>query len=142
MIAAVLSAIMSTADSQLLVVASSVSHDWFGGTRLRTSRFAVVLLSIVAIILAIGAPATIFNRVLFAWHAVGSALGPLLLLILAGFRVKPKYILGSIWIGFGATVILHWLPDSPGDWLERLAPFAIALAIAAIGTRNSAQAGL
>lgn len=146
MIAAVLSAVMSTADSQLLVAASSASHDWKGGVgaseadsnlegkgRLRGSRMVALVLSLLAVALAIVAPATIFDRVLFAWHAIGSAFGPLLLLILAGFRINPKFVLASIWLGFGATVILHWFPDTPGDWLERLIPFALAGIVALMG---------
>ena len=146
MIAAVLSAIMSTADSQLLVVASSVAHDWFGGTadsgstvsgeqvsRLSRARRVVLVLSVVAILLATLAPATIFDRVLFAWHAVGSALGPVLILLLAGFRIRPRYLVAAIWVGFGLTVVLHWFPNTPGDWLERLIPFVAAGIIAVLG---------
>ena len=149
MIAAVLSAIMSTADSQLLVVSSSIAHDWFGGSagdrhddpadstertaRLRRARRVVLVLSVVAILLATLAPATIFDRVLFAWHAVGSALGPALILILAGLRIRPRFLLASIWIGFGLTVAIHWFPNTPGDWLERLAPLVVAGVVAALG---------
>ena len=138
MIAAVLSAIMSTADSQLLVVASSVGHDWRRSTSkhresLRGSRIAVVGSAILAIGLAILAPASIYSRVLFAWHAVGSALGPTVLMRLAGRRLNTRAVLASVWIGFAGTVILHWLPDSPGDWMERLIPFFVALGVLIAG---------
>ena len=52
MIAAVLSAIMSTADSQLLVAASSVAHDLpgvRGRQTLRRSRWVVLMLSVLAL---------------------------------------------------------------------------------------------
>jgi sodium/proline symporter len=93
-------------------------------------------LSVLAVTLSIVAPASIFSRVLFGWHAVGSAFGPVLVLILAGFSVDPKRILWSIWIGFAGTVILHWFPNTPGDWLERLLPLGIAAIIAISGSRK------
>jgi Na+/proline symporter len=144
MVAAVLSAIMSTADSQLLVAASSVSvdlHDTRGGPAgaqragLLHSRVVVIVVSLIAMTLAIAAPATIFSRVLFAWHALGSAFGPVLILRLRGHELAGKAVLLSIVAGFGLTVIFYLLPDQPGDWLERLAPLAVAFAIAWTGRR-------
>jgi hypothetical protein len=78
MIAAVLSAIMSTADSQLLVAASSASHDLprRGRGSLWVSRLVVALISVLAVLIAVGLPQTIFARVLFAWAALGAAFGP------------------------------------------------------------------
>ena len=137
MIAAVLSAIMSTADSQLLVAASSASHDWRLGQAARTGlwlpRVVVVTLSLLATLLALFAPQAIFSRVLFAWHAVGSAFGPIVMLRCAGFTVRQRPKLAAIVVGFALTVWLNWQPNSPGDWLERLAPFLVALVIAWFG---------
>ena len=131
MIAAVLSAIMSTADSQLLVAASSVSHDLprRGGGSLRLSRLVVALISLLAVVVALFLPQTIFARVLFAWAALGAAFGPPLIARLAGFRVPPGRVFAAMAVGFFGTVLCYWLPDTPGDWLERLAPFFAALAI-------------
>jgi len=137
MVAAVLSAIMSTADSQLLVVSSSVSWDLrlagAAGVQahgLAGTRAVVVAVSLLAMMLAMAAPATIFARVLFAWHALGSAFGPLLVLRLAGRRVAEGARLASIALGFGLTVVFFWMPDTPGDWVERLVPPGVALAVA------------
>jgi sodium/proline symporter len=148
MIAAVLSAIMSTADSQLLVASASVSWDLRRLKRtpgvahvdrgLADTRIVVVVISLVAVAVAILAPATIFSRVLFAWHALGSAFGPVLLLRLTGRRVAPGAILASIAAGFGLTVVFYLLPDGPGDWIERLVPFVVAGAIAALGRGREA----
>lgn len=138
MLAAVLSAIMSTADSQLLVAGSSVTHDWQPAgadsrRALLVSRLMVLALSVVAVLLALYAPQAIFSRVLFAWHAVGSAFGPLLVLRLAGFDIRPAATLASLAVGFGLTVIIHLFPDAPGDYLERLLPLALAFLIAWLG---------
>ncbi len=142
MIAAVLSAIMSTADSQLLVAASSAQHDWriAGGHAesdgLLRSRIVVVVLSVAAAVVALFVPESIFNRVLFAWHAVGSAFGPVLLLQLGGRVVRQGYIAASMLLGFGLTVLLYYLPGTPGDVAERLVPFLVALGVAALGSRR------
>lgn len=145
MIAAILSAIMSTADSQLLVAASSISWDWglssekpdTGKQRgLWSTRVVVLLVSLVAMLLAMFAPAAIFSRVLFAWHAIGSAFGPLVILRLAGYEIDTRAILASIAAGFGLTVVIHFFPDAPGDWIERLVPLAVAFSIAWLGRRR------
>ncbi len=134
MLAAVLSAIMSTSDSQLLVAASSVTHD-LGLRRpdLWPHRLALAAICAVAALLALYLPQTIFARVLFAWHSLGSAFGPLVLVRLFRGPVVPGFALAAILTGFTLTVMLHWLPDTPGDALERLLPFAAALAIALRG---------
>ncbi len=138
-IAAVLSAIMSTADSQLLVAASAVAHDLGNLKRghqaqLSASRWVVVVLCALAVLLAIYAPDRIFSRVLFAWHAVGSAFGPLVVMKALGREVDSRAILACMLCGFGLTVFLHSRPDAPGDVLERLVPLLIALAVAIAGS--------
>jgi sodium/proline symporter len=135
MLAAVLSAIMSTADSQLLVTASSISHDWnlaggSSGNGLAKSRVTVVVVLTLATILALLWRADIFSRVLFAWVALGAAFGPILVVRLAGRSVSPGGTLAAMLAGFCATLILSWFPDAPGDAAERILPFVIAFAIA------------
>lgn len=132
LLAAVLSAIMSTADSMLLVAASSLSHDLDGAKRLGigpvfATRLIIVLLSGLAIWVAIDLPATIFNRVLFAWVAIGSAFGPLIIVRLAGRAVSGRQALLSICCGFVSAVIFSFLPDAPGDLAERTLPFCCGL---------------
>lgn len=139
-IAAVLSAIMSTADSQLLVAASAVAHDLGGLKRgrqpsLSVSRWVVVVLCVLAVLLAIYAPDRIFSRVLYAWHAVGSAFGPLVLMSALGREVDSRAILGCMLCGFGLTVFLHAQVDAPGDVAERLLPLVVALVVASVGSR-------
>jgi len=148
MVAAVLSAIMSTADSQLLVASSSVSWDLpraagqtipEGAAGVRRGRLVVLAITGAATLLAIAAPAAIFSRVLFAWHALGAAFGPVLILRLAGFRVASRAALASIATGFGLTVVFYLLPDTPGDWVERLVPLTLALVIAWLGGTRSRE---
>jgi sodium/proline symporter len=141
MVSAILSAIMSTADSQLLVAASSVSHDLRDGqssteTGLKRARWVVLIIGLLAIALAIGSPDQIFNRVLFAWQALAAAFGPLLIITLWRGPVRPAWRIASIAIGFTLTVVLSWTIDSPGDWVERLIPLALSLLLSWIGSRK------
>ncbi len=135
LVAAILSAIMSTADSQLLVAASCVTHDLpkrpGGPHALRWARLTVLGLSALSLLLALYAPQSVFDRVLFAWHAVGSAFAPLVLVRLAGRRIPAGSVTAVLLVGSLGTIALSLLPNTPGDWLERLAPFTLALLIAA-----------
>ncbi len=143
-VTAVLSAVVSTADSQLLVAGSAASHDWNlpgGGARsIAASRIVVGVLTLFALVLALQVPESIFSRVLFAWHAIGSAFGPPLILMLLGRKVSSLATFLAINTGFAGTVILHWFPDGPGDVFERVVPFVLSLAIVLAGTRRRKHA--
>jgi len=145
MIAAVLSAVMSTADSQLLVAASAVAHDLRrgdapGGVSLLHTRVTVLGLSAVAVGLALYGSQEIFSRVLFAWTAMGSAFGPLLLVRVLSGPVRPGARLGSIVVGFGLSVLAYSIPELAGGPGERIAPFVVALAIAWWGREGTSRA--
>ena len=142
MLAAVLSAIMSTADSQLLVASSAISYDWNLADRhpdagLTGTRRTVVAVLIMATVLALVWRADIFSRVLFAWSAAGSAFGPILIMRLVGRKVTQAATLAAMVTGFGLTVVISLFPDAPGDAAERLIPFCIAALIAASGSRRT-----
>lgn len=142
-IAAVLSAIMSTADSQLLVAASSLSYDVkkdLSATKsLILSRLAVTGMCLISMLIALYAPQEIFSRVLFAWAAIGSAFAPLLIILLLGKHVKGAYRFAAILVGFTLTVYFNWQENSPGDVMERVVPFVIALVIAYAGRENQSH---
>ena len=136
---AVLSAVMSTADSQLLVAAGVASHDMrafrtrrqgagegaddgSGGGR---SRIAVVAVGLVAVGLALFLPESIFSRVLFAWNALGATFGPLVLRRMLGWHINPAAVPVAMAAGFLLTVFFYSLPDTPGDIAERALPFLV-----------------
>jgi len=134
LLAAVLSAIMSTADSQLLVAASAVVHDLglerhTGIGALSLSRLTIVLLVVAATLVALLLPSDIFTRVLFAWIALGSAFGPLVFVRLARREVAAGAVLASMVTGFGLAVLLYLYADVVHDLAERLLPFAVALLV-------------
>jgi len=145
MTAGVLSAIMSTADSQLLVAASSIARDWnLSDSRahanvLTDSRLVVTVVTVVACAITLFMPESIFERVLFAWHALGASFGPLVLLFVLGIKVKRNPALISLWLGFGTTVILDWAPSTPGGIAERCIPFLLAITVAWLGREKAAD---
>ncbi|MBT8039393.1 MAG: sodium/proline symporter [Gammaproteobacteria bacterium] len=140
MVSAILSAIMSTADSQLLVAASSVSHDWRDGRGdargVTQARWVVFIIGLLAIALAVFFPDDIFSRVLFAWQALAAAFGPLLVVTLWRGRVAPAWRVAALSCGFALTVVLSWTVESPGDWIERLLPLLAALLLSWLGARK------
>jgi sodium/proline symporter len=88
LLASILSAIMSTIDSQLLVSSSAVTEDlykkflkknpsekelvWIG-------RISVVIISLIATVLAFNPENTVLGLVSYAWGGLGAAFGPLIL---------------------------------------------------------------
>ncbi|NQU49079.1 MAG: sodium/proline symporter [Planctomycetes bacterium] len=139
-VAAVLSAIMSTADSQLLVCGSTVAHDLPRRSSIRKvglDRFAIVAISLLAIVAALKVDESIFKTVLFAWSALGAAFGPLLLVRLLRGQVHDKAALASIWLGFGVTLIWYFTPLLKGALYELVPAFFIALIPAWLGVKRA-----
>jgi sodium/proline symporter len=136
----VLAAIMSTADSQLLVAGSAVSHDIRGGrSSLQTDRLVIATLGILAVSLAVFFPASIFDRVLFAWQVMGNGFGPLLLILLWVGPVSGRHRLMAVAVGALLTVVISFFPQWPGNALERLLPFVLSFFIAWRGARIQAR---
>ncbi|MBR6510496.1 MAG: sodium/proline symporter [Clostridia bacterium] len=84
----ILASTMSTADSQLLAAASSVSQDLLQGTfRIKMSaktsmifaRVSVIAISVVAVFLALDKDSSVFRIVSFAWAGFGATFGPIML---------------------------------------------------------------
>jgi sodium/proline symporter len=96
----------------------------------------VIAILTLATALALAWRADIFSRVLFAWVAVGAALGPILVIRLTGRSLTGPGTLASVLAGFASTLVFAALPDTPGDFAERVLPFGIALAVALISVKK------
>lgn len=111
----ILAAIMSTADSQLLVTASSVSEDIYKGIInkkaedkkvLTVSRITVVVVAVLAYLIALNPNNSIMSLVSNAWAGFGAAFGPLVLLSLFWKRTNmPGAVAGII---SGGLIVLVW----------------------------------
>tara|TARA_B100000959_G_scaffold99073_1_gene104741 strand:- start:2599 stop:3999 length:1401 start_codon:yes stop_codon:yes gene_type:complete len=138
-VAAVLSAIMSTADSQLLVCASTVSYDLAQSRNRSQDRVTILIIGEVAILAASFVEQTIFDSVLFAWSALGAAFGPLLLVQLWCGPVRSSYALASMASGFSLSLIWFFTPLLKGLIYELVPAFLLALLLAWLGFRQSGR---
>ena len=141
--AAVLSAIMSTADSQLLVAASAIAHDLglsrrFSFAPLAVSRAVITILCIAAIWITLEAPSNVFNRVAFAWASLGAAFGPIVVARAFGLGPSPVAVLAAMIVGFFLTVYFNWYPIEPASFFERIVPMTLAAVIVGAGVFASA----
>lgn len=150
-LAGILAATMSTADSQLLAAASSVSQDLLGGffhlrmkekTVLRTARLTVLGVALVGAALAWDPDSSVFRVVSFAWAGFGAAFGPAILLALFDKKSTGAGCLAGMLAG-GAGVILWKFLLRPlgGAWdvYELLPAFILALLVNVLVSRLAGE---
>jgi sodium/proline symporter len=137
MLAAILAAIMSTADSQLLVASSALTQDLYHVLLRRNasdkelvlaSRLAVILIAILAALFAMDPNSNVLLLVGYAWAGFGAAFGPAILLALSWKRMTRNGALAGM-ISGGVMVIL-WKNLTGGifDIYELLPAFIVATA--------------
>ena len=124
----ILAAIMSTADSQLLVSASSVAEDIFRGvikkdaddkTVLTMSRITVLVIAVLAYIIALNPNSSIMGLVSNAWAGLGAAFGPTVLLSLFWRRTNFQGAVAGIVTGALTVIVWDYIPlvggQTPGS---------------------------
>ncbi len=113
--AAILAAVMSTASSQLLVSASSITNDilrkskkmhFTDGRLTWISRIIVVIISIIGMVIAFSGNKNIMELVSYAWAGFGSAFSPVMILALFWKRMNLQGAMASIITGF--AVVVFW----------------------------------
>lgn len=124
LLAAILAAIMSTVDSQLLVCSSALAEDiidtWakrdiHSSVALKLGRGAVVLMATIACLLALDPDSKVLDVVAYAWGGLGAAFGPALLVSLYWKRMTAAAAFAGIFVG-GSTVVI-WAQFS-GGWFD------------------------
>lgn len=122
----ILAAIMSTADSQLLVSASSVAEDIVRGvvkkdasdkTVLRISRITVLIIAVLAYIIALNPNSSIMGLVSNAWAGLGAAFGPTVLLSLFWKRTNFQGAVAGILSGALTVIAWDYIPLAGGATL-------------------------
>ena len=119
-IAAIVAAICSTADSQLIVVSSTISRDIFArrksesvqgdklldGARYQwLDRWVLLVLAVIAIFFALTENRVIFHLVLYAWGVMGAAFGPVVILGLLWKRANKAGALAGLITGSVVAVV-------------------------------------
>ena len=137
-LAAVLAAVMSTADSQLLVLSSSLTEDIPVIARLSEkrrewiSRGGIIGFALIAFIIASNDSGTILNMVGYAWGGFGAAFGPLMILSLTWRRTTKWGALAGIIVGAVTIFIVKNYISIEGEYFYELLPGFILSLIAVI----------
>lgn len=141
----VISANISTMDSQILSCGSIISEDLYKHFHwnrpsdkkiLFVSKMSVILVSLCALFLAFNRNLTIAETVSYSWSGLGSALGPLVLMSLYS-KTANKYgalagiVTGSvvvmIWPSVGLHLIKYPLPSMiPGFFLSLVSIYFVS----------------
>ena len=120
----ILAAIMSTADSQLLVTASAVSEDMYKGvikkdasekSSLLVGKIAVVVVAVIAFLIALDPNSSIMGLVSDAWAGFGAAFGPVVLLALFWKRSNLAGAISGMTVGALTVIVWDYLPLINGD---------------------------
>lgn len=121
LIAAIMSAIMSTIDSQLLVCSSALTEDFYkrwlrphaqDRELVWVGRIAVLLVAVSAMLLALDPQTTVLGLVSYAWAGFGAAFGPVMLLSVYWPRLTRNGALAGIILG--ALTVIGWKQLSGG----------------------------
>ncbi len=136
LLAAILAAIMSTIDSQLLVSSSALTEDFYKKFFRRNasvneliwiSRGFVLLITLLATALALAPNDTIFGIVKFAWGGFGAAFGPVVIMALYSRKTSSTSAIAGMLAG--AIVMLVWYFTGLNAYMYEILPgFAAGLA--------------
>jgi sodium/proline symporter len=140
LLAAILAAVMSTADSQLLVSSSALTEDFYKSIfrkdatqkeLVKIGRIAVIVIAIAAMLLALNEDSTVLDLVSYAWAGFGATFGPVLLLALFWKRSTALGAMAGIVVG-GVTVVV-WANMTGGIFaLYEIVPGFILAGIAMV----------
>ena len=118
LLAAIMAAIMSTIDSQLLVTTSALTEDFYRRVVRRdatikesvwVSRGFVVVITIAAAFMALFPSDNIFNIVKFAWGGFGAAFGPVVIMSLYSKNTTWKSALAGMLAGTAVMLVWYFL---------------------------------
>ena len=140
LLAAILSAIMSTVDSQLLVCSSAIAEDFYKQILRKEAkprelvwigRVSVLILALVATSLASNPDSKVLDLVAYAWGGFGAAFGPIVILSLFWNRMTRNGALVGMIIG--ALTVIVWKNLTGGFFdLYEILPGFIFCSLAAI----------
>ncbi|MBA4603574.1 sodium/proline symporter PutP [Thermoactinomyces mirandus] len=139
LLAAILAAIMSTISSQLLVTASALAEDFYKAFVRRSAsdrelvlvgRLSLLIVSMIALFLALNPNETILNLVGYAWAGFGSAFGPVVLLSLYWKRMNKWGALAGMVTG--ALTVIVWEQIEAFAEIYEMIPGFLACTVAII----------
>lgn len=152
LLSAILASIMSSISSQLLVISSAVTEDFYKTFFRRNAsdkelvfigRLSVLVVAMIAVVLAYHPSDTILTLVGYAWAGFGSAFGPAILLSLYWKRTNKWGVLAGMIVG--AVVVITWvqIPSLKAAMYEMVPGFfcsLLAVIIVSLVTKEPVKA--
>lgn len=155
LISGAVAAMMSTADSQIMVASSSLVEDVYvkilrrGRPELRPgrlvflARLSATLITAIALWLAFVNQDLIYDMVAYAWSGLGSSFGPVLILSIWWKRLTRRGALAGMVAGMVSTIVWKQVPALQEFLDLKAASFILALSLATlvslIGSRGSSR---
>jgi sodium/proline symporter len=137
LISGAIAAMMSTADSQLLTISSSVIEDLYHKTLrrknisekvlLRLSRLITIAVGLLGFAIAVGSEDLIYQLVSYAWAGLGASFGPPLLLMLWWRGTSARGVIAGMVTGTAATMVWTNLPNLDALVSARLVSWILSL---------------
>ena len=141
-ISGAIAAMMSTADSQLLVITSSVIEDIYHKTLgkeevtekrlLYLSRIITIVVGAFGFLISVTSQDLVFTLVSYAWSGLGSSFGPTLLLTLWWKRTNGYGILAGMISGTLVTIVWSSFPELDEFLSSRLIAWVASLLAAVL----------
>lgn len=133
------SAMMSTASSQLMVVSSSITEDLYQNVSkkkladkrlLLLNRILTLGVGVVGFILAITMEDTVYGLVSYAWSGIGASFGPAIVLLIFWKKFSRAGVFASLITGTIVSVVWKTWLVAPTGISERLASYVLAFGMA------------
>lgn len=133
-LAGVFAATMSTADSLILACSASLTDDVFRGGRdnVWIVKGGTVLVTALALAIALNGTDSVFLLVIYAWSALAAAFGPLLMVQALGQRPREGLALTMMFAGIAAVYLWKQVPVLT-DYYEGMGGIVLGLLVFALG---------
>ena len=137
-LAAILAAIMSTIDSQLLVSSSCLTRDIYEKVIKQNAsdkelvwvgRATVIAIALIAYFISTNQDSTVLSLVAYAWAGFGAAFGPIIILSLYNKNISAAGAIAGMTTGALTVLIWKQLEGGIFDLYELLPGFIFALII-------------
>lgn len=118
MLSATLAAVMSTADSQLLVASTSFSADIYkrflkkdatDKQVLLMSKLTILAVAVIAFVIALDSNSSVFRIISYAWAGLGASFGPVVFLSLYNKNITAKGAVAGIITGALTTILFKYV---------------------------------
>ena len=150
LLAAILAAIMSTVDSQLLVSSSVLTRDIYHAIIRKSAsdkelvwvgRATVILIAVIAWYIPADENSSVLKLVSYAWAGFGAAFGPLIILSLYNRNITKLGAIGGMVVGAATVIVWKQIEGGIFDVFELLPGFIFSwIAILVLSRYSDASA--